>query len=190
MRGTLPLTAGQSSPRRFLPARAGNAPLRSPICSISTVHPRACGERFKQTARPSPITGSSPRVRGTRFRRCQKPPSLRFIPARAGNAPARGAGRGPGAVHPRACGERSNLRDSPSANAGSSPRVRGTPSNEQAQLSALRFIPARAGNACGGRRQQAAAAVHPRACGERRCMNACCASSAGSSPRVRGTRAL
>ncbi len=49
------------------------------------VHPRACGEQIKCSDNPSPMGGSSPRMRGT----VQRDPLLicmsRFIPAHAGN---------------------------------------------------------------------------------------------------------
>ena len=112
---------------RFIPAPAGNGVCRpvprngpagssprlrgtGPECSENmawkTVHPRACGERFKRTKRVSAIPGSSPRLRGTgptsRLNFC----TLRFIPAPAGN------------------GDRSHKHCWRSD--GSSPRLRGT----------------------------------------------------------------
>ena len=93
-------------------------------------------------------------------------------------------------VHPRACGERGEKAFKHNQSAGSSPRVRGTPSEHERDRLQGRFIPARAGNApntsicgralpvhpraCGERgssadRGDGRAAVHPRACGERLC---------------------
>ena len=73
------------TPRRFIPARAGNT-LRYIFWRIElTVHPRAGGEHMPSPAVLPPESGSSPRGRGTR--RCPEAANLsgRFIPARAGN---------------------------------------------------------------------------------------------------------
>ena len=72
------------------------------------------------------------------------------------------------AVHPRACGERSRCRKDVSGG--------------------VRFIPAPAGTARGRAASSTGAAVHPRACGERCISRSRISISAGSSPRLRGTR--
>ena len=173
---------------RFIPARAGNAARRSTGRARSTVHPRACGERYG--ARGVAITGdgSSPRVRGTPVAREHHRFAGRFIPARAGNArPTTGCVH-MRTVHPRACGERAAFPSGGTRHNGSSPRVRGTRHRERRRRAARRFIPARAGNAARSEAPAARKAVHPRACGER----ADCTSDPfavnGSSPRVRGTQ--
>ena len=93
-------------------------------------------------------------------------------------------------VHPRVCGERevpfelagADVRFIPAcagnARASPGPKVRG-----------CRFIPACAGNAYSALHRCASIAVHPRVCGERRSVRALRCPKAGSSPRVRGTRA-
>ncbi len=114
----------------------------------------------------------------------------RFIPAPAGNADSAAPPGGPGAVHPRACGERINSAISRMSSVGSSPRLRGTRRVPRLRAGRLRFIPAPAGNAgcryrwCGNR------PVHPRACGERCSTCRISASTRGSSPRLRGTHPL
>ena len=140
------------------------------------------------SAHASRSDGSSPRVRGTRWRRSARRIRSRFIPARAGNAfgPWRRvtsamAGSSPRVrgtrcrasatrpVHPRACGERVLRFTRSPDDDGSSPRVRGTPVR---RVAAADHLP-----------------VHPRACGERRSPSGLMAELAyGSSPRVRGTR--
>jgi hypothetical protein len=52
---------------------------------LSSVHPRACGERGFDGSEDAIFTGSSPRVRGTPGRDDLKIALNRFIPARAGN---------------------------------------------------------------------------------------------------------
>ncbi len=75
-------------------------------------------------------------------------------------------------------------------NAGSSPRVRGTPAILAMHWAAGRFIPARAGNTGPGTSIAAAMPVHPRACGEHPEYNDATMVDHGSSPRVRGTPIL
>ena len=151
------------------------------------VHPRACGERASASLTNSIVNGSSPRLRGTLARRRESSVDDRFIPAPAGNAltwckPPSGI-----AVHPRACGERTERPYFAKPRAGSSPRLRGTPLRVRPVRAARRFIPAPAGNAphwpSAGSRQS----VHPRACGERTLDPAAGALAYGSSPRLRGT---
>ena len=72
---------------RFIPARAGNAPPDRCRARRCAVHPRACGERRATERRPPLPAGSSPRVRGTPRPGRKASLVLRFIPARAGNAP-------------------------------------------------------------------------------------------------------
>ncbi len=72
--------------------------------------------------------------------------------------------------------------------AGSSPRVRGTPSAAAMIVPSARFIPACAGNAPTARTGTSARSVHPRVCGERVRGSPIGQQHGGSSPRVRGTR--
>ncbi len=112
----------------------------------------------------------------------------RFIPACAGNSATRVWVRVPRSVHPRVCGELRLPRLSSSVELGSSPRVRGTHDTNHAGSVASRFIPACAGNSCGGRHDPGCSPVHPRVCGELAAVQGDIARPRGSSPRVRGTR--
>ena len=167
VRGTL-FDAGRThGARRFIPACAGNAASTMTSCPLFSVHPRVCGERVRLVVAHSSFSGSSPRVRGTRPRCPRAAAPARFIPACAGNAAPVSLGKPFCAVHPRVCGERDEEGEALLLGAGSSPRVRGTPSLLLPMPDATRFIPACAGNATSPRSQQS-----PRR---------------GSSPRVRGT---
>ena len=53
-------------PRRFIPACAGNSLRCHPTGLGPTVHPRVCGELVADVALDFKVSGSSPRVRGTR----------------------------------------------------------------------------------------------------------------------------
>ena len=86
-RGTPFCTDIQVSPRRFIPACAGNAHQRSWIGRSSTVHPRMRGERVVNPLFPESDIGSSPHARGTLTATVDCTTFDRFIPACAGNAP-------------------------------------------------------------------------------------------------------
>ena len=186
-RGTLALVPGSPGAARFIPARAGNAAAPAVGSVRSTVHPRAGGERHRQTAWMGTPCGSSPRGRGTRARFSPGGAGGRFIPARAGNASCPRSAPTPMPVHPRAGGERVNSWPARSTTAGSSPRGRGTRRKSQIATAPYRFIPARAGNANGSRPPRPARSVHPRAGGERIAGAFLSALEVGSSPRGRGT---
>ena len=173
---------------RFIPARAGNATAEEIARFEAQVHPRACGERVKLSADDWKLIGSSPRVRGTRASNALGSIRRRFIPARAGNAREWSAARQKLPVHPRACGERGLTTVDGSGSPGSSPRVRGTPDTAGYVPQQIRFIPARAGNACRLPAIGCGLPVHPRACGERHAGGGFGPKDCGSSPRVRGTR--
>ena len=72
--------------RRFIPACAGNAPPARRRACPPTVHPRIRGERATIVGRTPRLHGSSPHTRGTLDQPLVETPSLRFIPAYAGNA--------------------------------------------------------------------------------------------------------
>ena len=168
LRGTLPVFVGPVVDVRFIPAPAGNA--RWP--------PSETGN----------LTGSSPRLRGTPAPSTRRPARRRFIPAPAGNAMEAVMTLIIRTVHPRACGERLRSPLLPHLNDGSSPRLRGTPTEIHAAGMVRRFIPAPAGNAPSGCNCSRPATVHPRACGERSWTAAIVGTATGSSPRLRGTR--
>ena len=95
---------------RFIPARAGNSCAAYGLDIADAVHPRACGEQFRQVCSVVISSGSSPRVRGT-VESCHLVHlARRFIPARAGNSYATALCGFPIAVHPRACGEQGLAR--------------------------------------------------------------------------------
>ena len=127
VRGTRTAASESAARWRFIPARAGNAISSAPPTSHPAVHPRACGERVSVGGGRHTARGSSPRVRGTRPRRFPSAPTVRFIPARAGNARWPHDSRTSWTVHPRACGERMSYMADIDFVDGSSPRVRGTP---------------------------------------------------------------
>ena len=189
MRGTLRSAEGLHDLVRFIPAYAGNATQSKRIRSLTTVHPRVCGERIPPIEGPYHMAGSSPRMRGTPLENSARHYQVRFIPAYAGNAsPDRSDGLAL-TVHPRVCGERRVFHPSLACSDGSSPRMRGTRTYDEVFMRMTRFIPAYAGNAALRANYAAGRSVHPRVCGERELARLMGFPDTGSSPRMRGTLA-
>ncbi len=188
VRGTPQPAARLCAASRFIPAGAGNAPVRLPRRTGRAVHPRGCGEREISRFLGRPVHGSSPRVRGTRIADLGRARAGRFIPAGAGNACPFSSINVVLPVHPRGCGERDWVAVESPTDHGSSPRVRGTLRGWSTRRGILRFIPAGAGNALSRSSNGANPPVHPRGCGERASRETPPGGFDGSSPRVRGTR--
>ena len=186
-RGTARRPKNSLSVCRFIPAHAGNSRCAAPKPPPAPVHPRARGEQASVDRRPYSQCGSSPRTRGTGQLHRIAMPTVRFIPAHAGNS--RIFMRPPpwASVHPRARGEQVHERAPPDRNSGSSPRTRGTGTSRPAALPTRRFIPAHAGNRSRGSAGPARRPVHPRARGEQLPCPFCGSTEGGSSPRTRGT---
>ena len=134
-RGSSPRVRGTDCPdlsrvycRRFIPACAGNRSGKKYCTSGAAVHPRVCGEQIRRTRFKPENSGSSPRVRGTAPGERLRLPTVRFIPACAGNSCDRVAEAAALAVHPRVCGEQRVRQYLRNCGRGSSPRVRGTDS--------------------------------------------------------------
>ncbi len=149
-RGTQPLRIHAQLQRRFIPAGAGNTVGFGLFPCSRPVHPRGRGEH---TSSPLPMLmpcGSSPRARGTPScgRRCSS--SRRFIPAGAGNTARIHYRPGNEPVHPRGRGEHGSTTAWQARASGSSPRARGTQLPARQDQAGRRFIPAGAGNTCGG----------------------------------------
>ena len=131
--------------------------------------------------------GSSPRARGTPGRPPVRQRPARFIPACAGNTPCRQALRKHCSVHPRVRGEHFSYGRAVVLYFGSSPRARGTRSEEQPLVKLDRFIPACAGNTVRLPKLQERQPVHPRVRGEHDLAQHVHHRAPGSSPRARGT---
>ena len=128
LRGTGLRFGGRRRYDRFIPAPAGNSSRQPASFTLSTVHPRACGEQFKPVSYAHGNSGSSPRLRGTGLIPVADSVQYRFIPAPAGNSKVVGKSPRFVPVHPRACGEQTINDGGFTFAAGSSPRLRGTAS--------------------------------------------------------------
>ena len=153
---------------RFIPACVGNSDLT--LDSGNGLRPRfipACvGNSSCIVAR---VTGSSPRVWGTRYRSMIYGVAnrARFIPACVGNSYRSCLKPLCASVHPRVCGELVIY-------------------GERSDLS-NRFIPACVGNSQVRYPAKGLSPVHPRVCGELHHSSVSLAQFCGSSPRVWGT---
>ena len=158
--------------------------------TFPAVHPRVCGELDFVLAAGGLVDGSSPRVRGTPAAHRHAVRQERFIPACAGNSVDGRRRDVPLMVHPRVCGELFAVAAVSLGKDGSSPRVRGTRVRPRRPVGSERFIPACAGNSRSPPDAPSEVPVHPRVCGELRISDSPMARAIGSSPRVRGTRAV
>ena len=187
-RGTPDLEVEQRLLARFIPAQAGNTVSTTADTGGRAVHPRAGGEHGENRRRHAEGVGSSPRRRGTPWRRGAHLRPLRFIPAQAGNTVVTSLASQYPAVHPRAGGEHYHLQWAFYFDGGSSPRRRGTHHRRGIADTQGRFIPAQAGNTEEEAGALGATPVHPRAGGEHLSSPATTLCHGGSSPRRRGTR--
>ena len=166
VRGTHDAPANHRRHRRFIPACAGNSMVRVAASNARPVHPRVCGELLGIALSPlspagssrvcgelipseaasGPVSGSSPRVRGTRPGHGRPPSSPRFIPACAGNSSRLTSALFTPPVHPRVCGELTIADTEQYVSDGSSSRVRGTRSRRRRCCISWPVHPACAGN--------------------------------------------
>ena len=186
-RGILPGNPGCASNLRFIPARAGNTIGSSPCGTHIPVHPRSRGEHTRALIASSFAAGSSPLARGTPLSCSACPPTLRFIPARAGNTGRCRVRLRHAPVHPRSRGEHNRPGIPPATRLGSSPLARGTLQTDISCRAYARFIPARAGNTSSACSWAMRPAVHPRSRGEHINGSGYLDINAGSSPLARGT---
>ena len=111
---------------------------------------------------------------------------MRLIPACAGKTPWRTRSPPSSRAHPRVCGE--NIPRPPRSirSRGSSPRVRGKPSETTRTVRIAGLIPACAGKTSRASKSGTHLRAHPRVCGENTIPRPGTVAYVGSSPRVRG----
>ena len=157
-------------PPRLIPACAGKTFKPRAAVIRSRAHPRVCGENIGTTYGGYGQSGSSPRVRGKQALLDIIAPPRRLIPACAGKTQGEGSAA---KVH-----------------AGSSPRVRGKREWMRAYMNIVGLIPACAGKTTVRGAVQRFRRAHPRVCGENSTVVIALFIGRGSSPRVRGKRAV
>ena len=142
------------------------------------------------TMSSTPVTGPSPRVRGSPDALERRQLGTRSIPACAGKPPRSTRRDGAVQVHPRVCGEARRQVDSAGPDVGPSPRVRGSPASDLDIAPHRGSIPACAGKPHHEDRTPCAPGVHPRVCGEAQLEHRMQYGQRGPSPRVRGSLPL
>ena len=208
VRGTLRGSGSTGETLGLIPAGAGNISNSVAPRSVTTAHPRRCGEHDGEPVALNEIPGSSPQVRGTSPLRSLALRAHGLIPAGAGNISGRRVppdaypgsspqvrgtstrpgrtSRAPGLI-PAGAGNMSISTSSSSSRSGSSPQVRGTCRTRCRRRGRRRLIPAGAGNMRRERDGHGVGGAHPRRCGEHRGQGAGQEGQQGSSPQVRGT---
>ena len=151
-------------------------------------HPRVCGEHTCAEVDGADLTGSSPRMRGTRSLFSGQFRARGIIPAYAGNTLYALRVSGFHWDHPRVCGEHPPPPPEPTEDLGSSPRMRGTRRLHRLLRGRPGIIPAYAGNTVSWPRSTIQRRDHPRVCGEHLSTVAVSDATTGSSPRMRGTQ--
>ena len=153
-------------------------------------HPRGCGAHLWPLWATASGRGSSPRVRGSLLSKTKYYLDIGIIPAGAGLTPRSVLRTTRKGDHPRGCGAHAIKRQNERIESGSSPRVRGSPSRPRQPCRMAGIIPAGAGLTAIGRDTKSADGDHPRGCGAHGHIKFKKDQSLGSSPRVRGSRAL
>ncbi|RYP99499.1 hypothetical protein PG22506_1226 [Bifidobacterium pseudolongum subsp. globosum] len=172
--------------RRIIPAHAGQTRCGSTRRRCKQDHPRACGANLRALTGWSGCQGSSPRMRGKPDPFTEAIRFLRIIPAHAGQTNTFVFSLPACTDHPRACGANPAWMIGVFGPFGSSPRMRGKPSDRSYHRLHHRIIPAHAGQTYAATSPTLASADHPRACGANSVIVCCFVSKYGSSPRMRG----
>ena len=187
VRGTRVSHQKHASRLGVIPACAGSTSFQFQPNTRCRDHPRVCGEHLQESAGCSAWLGSSPRVRGTHYLPSNCVYIAGIIPACAGNTQSLLLAWAGSWDHPRVCGEHSSGLVCQGMQAGSSPRVRGTPLAVRGGWVVSGIIPACAGNTYFPIDCHFLLPDHPRVCGEHPFSDGKFKTYTGSSPRVRGT---
>ena len=187
-RGSQPTASDLRHRRRSIPAHAGEPSLSASQRIRARVYPRARGGAAEAEGGSRPVSGLSPRTRGSPDGFRQRLVDRRSIPAHAGEPCVGVPGTGSDRVYPRARGGACITSRVRLSYSGLSPRTRGSPDGFRQRLVDRRSIPAHAGEpqiVVPGTR---VLAVYPRARGGAYRVDAVDRLPPGLSPRTRGSR--
>ena len=137
-----------------------------------------------------PPVESSPRMQGALPSAENHSKHYRIIPADAGSTPRHTRGHPMCRDHPRECGEHRDRIRYGAGDLGSSPRMRGALDLLVDLGARPGIIPADAGSTSGARSCTGSTRDHPRGCGEHSLLWPTGDWANGSSPRMRGARAV
>ena len=207
MRGSRRVIRAEYFDEGIIPAHAGLTDTAGRLCRPKWDRPRACGAHIEYDVPKNMVSGSSPRMRGSHLRDCGIGRRLGIIPAHAGLTTLLAGICGPSGDHPRACGAHLKIPPPLWEGLGSSPRMRGSPSDPIRYVNQPGIIPAHAGSRAvpAGRHEPGGiipahagltkvsshsnilSGDHPRACGAHLELAADSFAKQGSSPRMRGS---
>ena len=145
MRGNPDGIGCRGSPRRSIPAYAGEPTAVSGLRSAVAVYPRVCGGTSATGSVVASGKGLSPRMRGNRAQGRGKARARGSIPAYAGEPSPRRPAAGSGRVYPRVCGGTIGVQSRGPFKLGLSPRMRGNRNYLSGCPIRRRSIPAYAG---------------------------------------------
>ena len=149
------------------PAHAGKSISVPSIQSGAGDHPRACGEKMLTGDTTDEETGSPPRMRGKAAVPLSPMVAYRITPAHAGKSMChRTRCAGPW-DHPRACGEKREVKACGLLLRGSPPRMRGKVASQSSWVYSVRITPACAGKRRAPPLPASGLRDHPRVCGEK-----------------------
>ena len=129
MRGKQGGNAGGQATYRNIPAHAGKTMAPPAMETREVEHPRACGENTFPIIYWLAVAGTSPRMRGKPELHEKGVILQRNIPAHAGKTHSSCHGFTDRSEHPRACGENTHRRMLLLSIGGTSPRMRGKPTD-------------------------------------------------------------
>ena len=165
MRGKPPRRPHESARGRIIPAHAGQTPPMTRLKSAFTDHPRTCGANAKTRQKTLTCRGSSPHMRGKLEVCSRRVVWRRIIPAHAGQTKITHLSNVFSTDHPRTCGANRLPACWRMPPCGSSPHMRGKPTDFWFRWDQIRIIPAHAGQtACPAARHRSRS-DHPRTCG-------------------------
>ena len=169
-----------------IPASAGET--RTPTCrrSATGADPRERGGDVVYRPRVDPTTGRSPRARGRPLPGTANPEIQGPIPASAGETRSRIAPATSPRADPRERGGDASRSRSPRRTTGRSPRARGRLREQGERLSAVRPIPASAGETRRRRPRTRSSGADPRERGGDDHLDVAVRNDLGRSPRARG----
>ena len=165
MRGSRRVIRAEYFDEGIIPAHAGLTDTAGRLCRPKWDRPRACGAHIEYDVPKNMVSGSSPRMRGSHLRDCGIGRRLGIIPAHAGLTCRRMRCTRTTRDHPRACGAHLKIPPPLWEGLGSSPRMRGSPSDPIRYVNQPGIIPAHAGLTFSARSCRRRRRDHPRACG-------------------------
>ena len=145
MRGKDPQPCGRVRTHRITPAHAGKRERRRALHTLSSDHPRPCGEKYHPHVHAILLLGSPPPMRGKGHDTIGVQNGKRITPAHAGKSSAISSQSSAAKDHPRPCGEKPSNVISISSTAGSPPPMRGKALCSSVTICTGRITPAHAG---------------------------------------------